>query len=90
MSPEEIRKKVRCSSCQQPINDRINLVELQRKAKWEYPSAGNVLTGETGKAVAICCDACIDEKCLPVEAVELRGEEVVYHPIMSLERCKQP
>ena len=82
----EIRRKVRCSACRGPIRDRVNLVLLRRKATWRFPTAGNVLTGEEGHAVAICCEACIDGKRDVVEAVEFAGDAVVYHSVSELEK----
>lgn len=79
----EIRDKVRCSACQGKIS-RINLVQLDRLATWEYPVCGNVVTGEQGRAVAILCGPCADGRREVKEAVEFREGEVVYHPIETL------
>jgi hypothetical protein len=81
----KIRRLVRCSACQGRIRGRVNLVDLERVATCEYPTAGNVLTGEHHHAVAICCDRCIDDGVPYVEAVEMNGTTVVYHAIGSLE-----
>lgn len=82
---EKYRRLVRCSACGGSIGDRVNLVVLNRKATWKHPTAGNVLTGESGQAVAVCCDQCCDARRPPVEAVELNGDTVTYHPVESLE-----
>jgi len=72
---------------------------LRRKATWEYPVAGNVLTGESSEAVAIVCESCLDQKLLnrersvvdaaPIlEAVEFSGSEAIYHPVGELEEIQ--
>lgn len=84
MNIKAIRRNVRCSACHGKIGRRVNLMELDRAASWQYPTAGNVLTGEMGKAVAILCDGCAESAKPIVEAVEFRGAAVVYHPIADL------
>ncbi len=84
-SIEKIRQRVHCCACRGTIAGRVNIVALGRKATWEYPSASNVITGTSGGAVAICCDPCMDSRQPIQEAVEYRGEEVVYHPVEGLE-----
>jgi len=80
-----IRKHVRCGCCGGKIGTSINMVALGYKAKWKYPTSGNVLTGESGEAVAICCDSCVNRAATVVEAVEFKGGKVVYHPLAELE-----
>src|SRR5438552_5703732 len=81
-----IEEKGRCGACGKPfLGDRLNLVTLDRKATWEYPTSGNVLTGESGRAVAILCDGCVEDKVAIQEAMELRDDGLVYHPLAELE-----
>jgi hypothetical protein len=88
MDIKEMARRVHCCSCGGKIR-RINLVELDRRAAWKYPTAGNVITGEEGKAVAILCDPCIEHKVTITEAVEFtEGGAVLYHPIESLEKWR--
>jgi len=89
MNEADIRRLCRCGACRGRIGRRINLVSLGRKATWEYPSAGNVLTGASGEAVAVVCDGCIDDKRDIVEAVEFREGAPVYHPVDELEKIPE-
>jgi hypothetical protein len=82
---KDIARKTRCGACGGQVR-RVNFVMIELKATWEYPTAGNVVTGESGRAVAVVCDACIDAQRRVREAVEFRGDEVVYHPLESLEK----
>lgn len=86
MEVEEILERVTCCACGGKL-DRLNLVELDRRAKWRFPIATNILTNEGDRAVAIYCDACVMAKADPVYAVEFTGkkaEPVKYHPVDSL------
>ena len=92
----EIRAKVRCGSCHGQLGKRVNIISLSRKATWEFPSCGNILTGESGEACAIICDPCYEasEKALGrgipgveiKEAVEFTDAGPVYHPVDGLEQ----
>lgn len=81
----EILGTARCGHCGGKVEPRLNVVMLNHRAAWKYPSAGNVITGEFGRAVGVCCDACIEARTPPREAVEFRDGQVFYHPIESLE-----
>jgi len=85
MTIDDAVEKVRCGACGQVTGFCRNLVELDRKAKWDYPTAGNVLTGESGKAVAFACDKCVRDKAQVREAVEFKGDALVYHAVEDLE-----
>lgn len=80
----EIQKRAKCCASGGRI-DRLNLVSLERRCTWEFPRAENVLTGYGPDAIAVCCDRCV-ERSEPVKyAIELRGADVIYHPIDELE-----
>lgn len=79
-----MRENVRCSSCGGPLGEVINLVALQRLTTWQYPVASDFLARENGRAVAMCCDGCLDFQRRPIEAVEFRADGVVYHPVEDL------
>jgi hypothetical protein len=87
----EIRRKVRCGACRGKLTRRLNLVQLQRRARWQFPVCGNVLTGEAGLACAILCDRCAPERMGQpfrreiLEAVEFTEAGPVYHPVETLE-----
>ncbi len=89
MTPStEILRRAHCCACRKPgphAPDHINLVALRRRPTWEYPSAGNALTGDGPCAVAIVCDDCVAAQRVILEAVELRDRRVVYHDVYYLE-----
>lgn len=89
MTIDDIAQRCQCCGCGGQIGPRVNLVELDYRAEWEYPRSGNVLTGDDGRAVAICCDACAEAGRV-TRAVEFRGDEVVYHDLASLTRLPPP
>lgn len=82
--------KVKCCSCGTPIGQsgsHINIVCLNKRAEWDYPKAGNVLTGESGRAVAIVCDRCISLNKPSKYAVKFNGplaKDVEYIPVENL------
>lgn len=90
MSPEQIRERVRCCACGGMLRrGTINMVGLEKIATWKYPVAGNFVTGESGRAVAIVCDGCVRRKKEPTRAVEFRSAsddkvEVHYHRLETL------
>jgi hypothetical protein len=62
----------------------LNLIALDKKTDWEYPTAGNILTGEKGQAVCIICDYCLEHK-MPIKfALKLVGDDYIYVPVDSL------
>lgn len=84
-------KLCRCGSCRERFTSLrfFNFVELNRLAWWKYPTAGNLLKGTTGKAIATMCSQCIDAGNSAVFAVEFAVEEgenvVVEHFVSQLE-----
>lgn len=92
MHPDEIADCCVCCACGGRI-DRVNLVELCLRATWKFPRGGNVLTGEDGRAIAVCCDRCAEGRAgasLITKAVEFRGDEVIYHDVADLEELPPP
>jgi hypothetical protein len=89
MGTKDIRRRVHCCACRGKI-DRVNLVDIDRLASWKYPTGANLLTGESGKAIAICCDPCIEGKQPILEAVEFTDNGgVLYHPLEELPKYQQ-
>jgi protein-arginine kinase activator protein McsA len=88
MEIELIRERVRCCACggRMTKSGHVNLVSLGRRATWAYPIVGNVVSGRTGEAVAIVCDACLEGKREIQFAIEFDGDEVVYHEAVDLEQ----
>jgi hypothetical protein len=87
---ELIRAKGKCCITGKPLSDskNINVVMLENKATWQYPSAGNVITGESGKATAIVHDDCIKNGEIDGEilyAIEIKNGSIIYHPVLELE-----
>lgn len=76
----------RCCACGAPPPNH-NVVMLEVLAQWEYPTAGNVITGQRGRALAVVCEACSDTGAAPVEAVQFRPDgKTIYHRIAELEQ----
>jgi hypothetical protein len=62
----------------------VRHAQAGKKADWEYPTAGNILTGEKGQAVGIICDYCLEHK-MPIKfALKLVGDDYIYVPVDSL------
>jgi hypothetical protein len=86
---ETIQRKVRCGACGGKIN-RVNLVEINYKATWPYPTAGNLFNGAHDRAVAFVCEGCAYEHEPIREVVEMASKdaEPIYHPLTELERIE--
>lgn len=88
---EKIKANCKCCISGKPLSTsgHVNMIQLDKKATWPFPVWGNVITGRQNMAVSyVHDDYCHYEKMkLKGEikyAVELRGEEFIYHPIESL------
>ena len=88
MDKEQLIAKVRCSCCKGKMSEDFLVLEYYRLAAWETPRANNPLNGQDELAVGFLCQACFSAYQSPGanEAVEFRGEEVVYHPIDDLQK----
>lgn len=86
----------KCCSCGKPIREtttgHVNLIQLDRKATWEYPPFGNVLQGTSGIAGAIVCDPCVESNGVIKWAIEYKGtgkkKTVIYHEVERLEKIE--
>jgi hypothetical protein len=88
MMLDEILDRVNCCACGGPL-DALNLVQLDYKATWKYPTCGYLLLGIDNLAMAVICESCRTSKSPILNAVEFTGEDgldVVYHPLEDLER----
>ena len=87
--PKGLFRKALCGCCRKHVArcKSVNLVELRKHAKWEHPTAGNVITGERGRAVAVLCDACFEQWPQPqiLWAVEFADGELRYHHVGDLD-----
>ena len=54
-------RRARYAGCGDKVGRRVNLVQLDRVATWQYPTAGN----------AVMCDDCAERGVSPREAVEI-------------------
>ena len=86
----------KCCACGKPVKNtstgHVNLIQLERKATWKFPSFGNVLLGTSGIAAAIVCDPCLESKAVIKWAIELQGsgkkKTVVYHEVDQLQKIE--
>ena len=85
-----LKDEGKCCACEGTMasSRHLNMVSLNKRTTWEYPSWGNVLVdGSHGRAVAIICDRCV-VKGRPKKAkfaLERTGGRFVYHPVEELE-----
>lgn len=76
--------RVRCCVCEADAPQR-NVVMLEFRAPWEYPTIGDVITKQRGRALAVICDRCADARSEPVYAVQFRPDgQIIYHSIAEL------
>lgn len=86
MDLEKFHQLGKCCSCELPLKEskNNNAVMLDLLAEWRYPTAGNILTHEHGKAIAFVCDNCFEEVGRIRLVVEFNKEEIIYHDIKEL------
>lgn len=87
-------QRANCCDCGQllaAVGERyLNVVMTDYKATWEFPTAGNVLEGTSGIAVAVLCSSCLEKKPMQIKnCIEYRNDEVVYHPVSELEKMNR-
>ena len=86
LATEIMHQDGECCACEGTLADgHLNMVQLAKAAKWEFPIGGNILTGEAKRAIAIVCDKCIVDKTPIKRAVQLDGETLTYHDVDGLE-----
>lgn len=73
-----IRELGNCCSCYRSLREShyVNMLTLDKYKTWEYPGWGNILAKDSdkrrlGRACAVLCDRCIEEKNEPILALEL-------------------
>jgi hypothetical protein len=88
---KQIKDRGKCCISEKPLktSKHVNMIQLDRKATWGFPVWGNLLTGQDNMACAYVHDDCIDDNTGKIMgdikyAVELRGDEFIYHPIETL------
>lgn len=88
-TPEMVKKffSANCCACGGPMRGsrHLNVVVLNKKARWKYPVGGNILDKKLSRAVAVLCDDCIAAEKKPVLAIEFAGAGLVYHAVSHLE-----
>lgn len=76
--------------------ENVNMIGTEFKAKWAFPTVGNVITGEHGRAVAFVHDDYFDledGKGMAAKlkhVVEFRDNEYILHPVEGLQKYVQP
>lgn len=86
----KVKKYGKCCATEKPLKTThyVNMVQLSYFASWKYPTHGNILAGTSGMAVAYVHDNACDDQgkiLLPVKfAVEIEGDDFIYHPVESL------
>lgn len=92
----KLKSKLSCCACNISMTESeyINGIMLNKYAKWQNPSWGNILAIDEDKkksqrATSIICDDCLVKKKKPKYAIEFRyknGEidKVIYHEINKL------
>lgn len=79
----------KCCACKRIIGKNgkhVNGVILNRLAEWKYPTVGNIVTGEKGKALAIVCDKCLKNNTNIKYAVKFEIKKIVYVPVEKLKK----
>jgi hypothetical protein len=93
MTIEEIKQKAKCCITEKPMSTskHLNFVQLQYKANWAFPIWGNILTGHAGLAIAYIHDDCKAAKTEEIKfAVQIEGDELIYHRIETLKPATTP
>ncbi len=95
INPEDFFKNrirnANCCACgkSMKLSINVNVVSLNKKATWPYPTWGNMLLKpgieRISRAVAVLCDECIENNRPAIEAIEIEGEEIKYHKLSDLE-----
>jgi len=91
MNIERIKQLGKCCATEEPLHtsDNLTWVQLAFKAQWDFPVHGNVLTGQSRMALAVVHDCAIaNDNDLMSEikyAIELRDDEIIYHPLSELQ-----
>lgn len=90
MNTVKIQENCKCCSCEKSLKDSkfLNSTSFLLKAKWEYPTWGNIITGEEKLALAYICDECYMLKSQAKFAVEFgENDSINYHPLSDLEEA---
>lgn len=85
---EYLIEEGKCCACDAELKlgtKFVNMVMLSKKAPWKYPIWGNILAEKEtsmGYAIAVACDACVDEETGQIKnpikyAIEVQGGEQV-------------
>lgn len=98
-APEELERMglagYPCCACDEVIkgdDTHSTAVILEKRAKWKYPTWGNVLYGTEGMAVAALCGKCVGEERQPLFAIkkedgaeDIENQRFVRVPLSELE-----
>lgn len=91
MDFDDLKELAHCCACGGDL-DRVNIQEVNYRAKWASPKMHNVLTGEGNYAIAVICDQCAMMGKAPVEVIEFvwggGPKRVRYHAVENLQPIK--
>jgi hypothetical protein len=84
----EVLRRAKCCGCggALPARGPLNMVLMDKRADWSYPTHGNVMVpGSGGRAVSVLCHYCLRGEIPPRTAIEVRDDgTVVHHPLDGL------
>jgi hypothetical protein len=91
MDTDQIKLKVKCCVSGDSLKDskHLNAIQTNYLATWDYPTAGNILTGEKGFAMAFVHDRHITKRGNLKWVVEFQGDEVIYHELSGLVKLEE-
>lgn len=84
-------RSANCCACGKPmkLSGNINVLSLNKKATWPYPTWGNMLLKpgieRIKRVISVLCDECIKNKRQAIDAIEVNEEEIRYHKLSDLE-----
>jgi len=88
----EIIKQVgKCCFCggSMESSEFVNMIQLNKKAEWEFPHWDNLLLKDEfdhiNRACSFLCDPCIEKKNNPIFAYSMIDNKIFYHDIDRLE-----
>lgn len=88
---ERIKEIGKCCYCggSMETSEFVNVVNLNKKAEWEYPHWDNVLLKDefehVNRACSFLCDQCVDKKNIPIYSYSMVDSKIFYHDISRLE-----
>ena len=88
---EIIKQFGKCCYCGGSMfsSEFVNMINLNKKAEWEFPNWDNILLKEEfehiKRASSFLCDNCIEKNNNPIFAYSMNDNKIFYHDISRLE-----